>query len=770
MSGEKTIATLVGKLRFDVDSAGLLKFGNMLDAANRKMAKLEAQAKKKLNISEPKATTAKSTSTSSHAARMREFRFEKALQAAKRNTFKEELLQSKKLQFAGMPEKQTLLPSLAGKQALAVESAKIAHQQVTSAALKSQKALQAGKQSELKLEQATLRTQQQRLKVQAAEQGNQSKLEASKIRQQRLEKVLAAQQSKTAALHNKELQSMTSLQRAEMALQQLRANGARKAAQYNERLSAQRTAASKRQQREVAQEQRTSQKFQQQQQRFQWSQQRQQVWQANQTNKESNVGVGGGFDVLAVARAHPMVAGLAAVTTAIYALEQRIAATTNRVASNESYELLFEQVGGDNPDTQKFVRQEFERISNEFGTSVEIDGAKAFRTSIMQAIAGGKLDLEGAIKQFETQQAAFRASGMNATEQQRANIQLQQVRAKGRGDTEDYRTFSEAAPLLAVEIGKAWAKRTGFKGEDRDIQGAVYKALPEGNVLAEDYEAALKNFVEKNKAALERHAASIEAQQQRLKNEQFLQQQNIDQSTTLKAAIHSRIEAERELTQALQPLREVLAEFEAGLIGLTTGVLKFFFKSPETEVKEKQERVDSLTQSGKGDSIAGRMAKAELQQAQRKLLDKKLKSEQDIGAKPAAPYLIRDREGATSPRPSFLQDGLDGVLRNMERLHSVGVPRLPVAPDNSLMLDRLGTGLNQLNQAPQLAPSSSSTTTTDNRQVHVDIKIDGSNLSADEIASALEDKIHNIAKTAFSDGFDVQLRNAKTNLVQVTDR
>lgn len=763
-AGEKVIATLVGKLRFDVDSAGLLKFSNMLDAANRKMAKLEAQAKKKLNIAEPTTAKGGAPAKSSHASRMREFRFEKALQAAKRQTFKEELLQGAKLKFLNKPEKQTLLPSLAGKQAHAVESAKIAHQQAKSAALKSQKALQAGKQSELKLEQTSLRTQQQRLKVQAAEQSNQSKLEASKIRQQRLEKVLAAQQSKTAALRNKELQSMTSLQRAEMALQQLRAQGARKAAQYNERLSAQQQAAAKRQQKAAIQEQRTTQRFQQQQQRFQWSQQRQQVWQANQTTKESNVGIGGGFDVLAVARAHPMVAGLAAVTTTIYALEQRIAATTDRVASNESYELLFEQAGGDNPDTQKYVREEFERISNEFGTSVDMGSAKEFRTSIMQSLAGGKLDLEGAIKQFETTQAAYRASGMSKDEQVRASIQLKQVRALGKGDTEDYKTFAQAAPLIAVEIGKAFAKRTGFKGKDEDIQGAVYKALPEGNILAEDFENALANFVKQNKAALDRHSASIEAQQQRLENEQFLQQQNIDQSTTLKAAIHERIEAERELTQALQPLREVLAEFEAGLIGMTTGVLKFFFKSPETEVKEKQERFDSLALAGKGDSIAGRMAKAELQQAQRKLLDKKLKSGQDIGAKPAPPSVIRDREGAELPRPSFLQDGLDGVLRNMERLQG------PIAPDNSLMLDRLGTGLNQLNKPPQLAPSSSSTTTTDNRQVHVDIKIDGSNLSTDEIASALEDKIHNIAKTAFSDSFGVQLRNAKTNLVQVTDR
>lgn len=111
---------------------------------------------------------------------------------------------------------------------------------------------------------------------------------------------------------------------------------------------------------------------------------------------------------------------------------------------------------------------------------------------------------------------------------------------------------------------------------------------------------------------------------------------------------------------------------------------------------------------------------------------------------------------------SFLYDTEDPANKaDIERFKGV-------KPD--LTRQALSTNLNHLNKSAQLPTGSSSTTTTDNRQVHVDIKIDGSNLSTDEIASALEDKIHNIAKTAFSDSFGVQLRNAKTNLVQVTDR
>lgn len=56
--GEKTIATLVGKLRFDVDHSGLLKFEKLLDGISRKMQAMQRQAatlQRKLGIS-PKGT------------------------------------------------------------------------------------------------------------------------------------------------------------------------------------------------------------------------------------------------------------------------------------------------------------------------------------------------------------------------------------------------------------------------------------------------------------------------------------------------------------------------------------------------------------------------------------------------------------------------------------------------------------------------------------------------------------------------------------------
>lgn len=872
MSGEKTIATLVGKLRFDVDTSGLLKFQQLLDKVDRQMSALglkATQLQKKLGIApkgstsfqkqltnnakqtnaefqnmlrtsklqlvteqqslklqtaqqrlaQQEARTGQAQASQAHKAELeraktlnaqrtfglrqeqqslklqqeklrlaatggptgaskqrsgamttktqlgREYRLERALSSAKKDTFKQELA-GQKLQFtghkAGESYNSAALKSLKElaivqeKNSKALQSSLkaqgIEQKDTFKQSLANQKLQFAGHKADSKHNSASIKSAKQlaslqerqsralhaRLKSQGIENKNSTTLAQAKTRQARLEALLTAQQHRTNAAKQLELKSMTSLQRAEVQLQQLRAAGARKVQQYAERRAAQQQTQAKRSASLDMTEQRRTEKHNQSQQRFQWAQQRQQRWAAQQASKDTNVGVGAGFDIMSAARAHPIVAGLAGVATAFYTVEARIQSTTDRVSQSEQYENVLDQAGGKNADNKKFAREEFNRISEKYGTSVDMESAKDFRTNIMTATAGGKLSLEAAIKQYETQQAAFRGAGMNREEQARALIQLRQVRAKGVGDTEDFKTFLEAAPLLGEEIGKAWAERTGFKGKPEDIQGAVLKDIPKGGLLAKDFNNAMSSFVKNNQAAIDKQSASIDAAKTRAENAKFLQQQGIDQSTELKAAIHERIKAEHELTKAMQPVNEAMAKFDTALIQASASLLNFYFKPQnvqelEEDVTAKQKRLDTLPKGLAEGHPARLIAEKELKDAQAKLTEAKLKAGSPFPKAPA--YLLKDAE-----------------QRN-------------VLPDN---IQRAMQGLTEISKPQQLSMiPTTSNTINDNRQVTISkIEVNGSNLTANEIATSLESKIQSIAAGAFRDGISREFNTAKTNLVE----
>ncbi|MDH1057003.1 hypothetical protein, partial [Aquipseudomonas alcaligenes] len=175
MSAEKTIATLVGKLRFDVDSAPLLRFEKLLDNISNKMRSLEQQAKRLDKVLDKAGIPRRASQNKTRNSLSREHRLEQALVAAKKETFKLEL-QQQKLQYAGQKEAERLaLASLKVKQAQAVAAEKEAK--------------------------ASL----QRAKVAGIEQRQASSLAESKLRQQRLAAALANTQQKTVLLQQKEL-------------------------------------------------------------------------------------------------------------------------------------------------------------------------------------------------------------------------------------------------------------------------------------------------------------------------------------------------------------------------------------------------------------------------------------------------------------------------------------------------------------------------------------------------------------------------------------
>lgn len=304
----------------------------------------------------------------------------------------------------------------------------------------------------------------ERLKAQGLAVKQAQTLEQHKARQARWEALLTQQQQKTAILQQKQLQAMTATQRTELALQQARARGHRAA----EKFTASQEAAKLRTQRlDVSHAQKAE--------RFQWAQTRQAAWAAKQAEpKISTSFMGLGTGALALGG---VTAGLAAIVGAVSALGDRLDKRQAGASESQTYSNIFAQIGGKNPANAKRAEEAFAKMTERYGMVNNTDTAGDFRVFMLSQQAKG-IAMQKSLNTYETQLAAFRAAGMTKAQQERAVIQLQQVRSVGKADTEDVRTFAEAAPLIKQAIVEAWGQRTRYKGSNLD--GAFMKSIPKG--------------------------------------------------------------------------------------------------------------------------------------------------------------------------------------------------------------------------------------------------------------------------------------------------
>ncbi|MFK7698509.1 tape measure protein [Pseudomonas caspiana] len=556
MSGINTevIAKLVGQLNFHVDLSGLDRFQRGLEQARQRMLAMSKQAdqlSQKLGQTMGIKVDSKAREKLEKQIRTsldRELRGEVLLQKARRATFNAELA-GQKLQFAGQRESAFLTTQgLKDRQQMAVLAAK-----------------------EQRAEQAKLKTLNLAFK-------NEDALAQAKARQARIEALHAQQVQRTLNLQAQQQRTLTATQKLEQSMQQARERGQRQAQKFVE---SQQAAKVRAQRQDVVHQQR--------QERFQWASSRQAQWEANRNKPEPSTGfLGLGTGALAVGGA---AAGVAAVVAAIQALGQRLDQRQAGASESQTYSNIFAQIGGKNPANGKRARDSFAEMTERFGMANNVETASDFRTFMLSQQARG-IAMQKSLDTYGTQLAAMRASGMSKTEQQRAVIQLQQVRSIGRADTEDVKTFAEAAPLIKQAIVQAWGQRTGYKGDNLD--GAFMKAIPKGSVLSKDFEAGFALFVSQQQEALARQMVSIDAQQQRSDNASYLQQQNINASPELVDAISKRIAAEQELTQSLEPLRQASAELDAAFMGLTARFLRWTMGKDATP-QDAAAKVDSLS-------------------------------------------------------------------------------------------------------------------------------------------------------------------------------
>ncbi|WP_454865576.1 hypothetical protein [Pseudomonas umsongensis] len=539
------IAKLTGLLNFQVDLSGLQRFNASLTQVEQRMKRMSAQADqlaKKMGMS-PKAAAQKQDSSLRHNLN-RELQLETAVAKAKRYTFAAELAQQK-LQFAGAKQSAFLASAaIRDKQANAVADAK-AH-----------------------------KANVERLKAQGQEIKNSATLAAAKARQAGLEEKLAQQQVKTSIMQQKHVQSLTATQRVEFALNEARERAMRAATKF----AATQQAAKLREQRQAeGHQQRTE--------RFNWAASRQTHWEATRNNpKSADFGLGSFSIALGAAGA-----ALYALTSAASYFNERVKLRQEGASTAESLSTALETAGGKNPLNQKRARESFIELSNKYGQEISVESAKVFANFVQTQIAIGKT-MDQALKVYEDQSAVFRAAALDKEQQKRAAYQLGQIRAKGKPEGSDVNDlFDAVGGPVASSIRAAAAERLKFTGKPEQQAGWFKSQVTAGNILAKDFDQGMANYLSANQDVLAKQMKSIDADQTRADNQKFMNEAQLNSSEELKAVIHERIEAERQLNQAMQPVNIALARFDVGLTKLATFMLNFMAGN-DTDGKKKSEQ------------------------------------------------------------------------------------------------------------------------------------------------------------------------------------
>ncbi|MGY1446246.1 tape measure protein [Pseudomonas chlororaphis] len=554
------IARLTGTLKFNVDAGPLHRFMSMLKTSEKAMRRIGREAELlSAKLNKAFGITGKGAS----AERLK-------LDAAVRKSLDKELQTEVRLSKL---KRQQFVIQLAEKKLIATGKREEAFLQ--SAALKSQiqSAVLANKQQ--KALQESIKTDLSKAKLQAS-------AEQSQLRQARLADILRKRQERTIQLQRQAASHATAMQRAEQALLAARERGARQAEKYQ----TSKVAAAIREARAATRADQTTA-------RFTMATERHEAWKAHQARPE-----GLGLAGLSV--------GLTAASAALYGLvrgigylDQRVKQRQADASSTEQFNTVLEQSGGKNPANQKFARDQYVDISNKFGMELSVESAKAYSQFIQGQLALGK-GLSVATKMFEDQSAVFRAAALDAEAQKRAAYQLNQIRSKGKPEGSDVNDlFDAVGGVVAASIRQAAATRLNFKGKVEEQAGWFKKAVTDGKILSKDFDQGMSNYLKANQDVLAKQMSSIAAAQQRAENQSFMNASEINSNQELKGVILERIQAERELNQAMQPFKESLASFDVGLTKLATVMLRFAAgKNDDGSAKTPEQRAQEVGSVG----------------------------------------------------------------------------------------------------------------------------------------------------------------------------
>lgn len=551
------VARLVGTLEFKVDTTGFQRFNQMFRRASQQMLqlgkdfdKLSAKMSKslKLNVDTTAVDKAK---TKLDSALKRQFRAEAALSSQQRTTLATELSQQR-LKYVGTEKQAGLVSALLKSQREAAVIAAKAHA-----------------------------TQMRGTGITKQQLASQNAVTASMTKQARLAAITQKLQAATQKANNNHLASMTKIQRMQQVMNQAQTAAQQRAAKHTVQLANLQQNASNKATNQAQKNQ-----------RFAWAATRQQQWQANQNSKNSQGSFGGMGGLIALGG---IGGAIAALTTAANMLGNRIQERQEGVQEAQGFNNMFMSISKD-PAIVKLFRDSFIKSQNDNGGAIDTDTAKDFRTLAINMAAAGK-SLDQINDTWNVRQQAFSVAGTSKEDNKELNKQLGQMASDGTGAASDANIINDRMPMLTPYVVREYMKEKGIKDYNKGL-GAYNKDLKGGKgVKFSWYDEGMRKLVKDNGESLERNRNSVATAQQRADNQAYLNTNNINSDAELSSVIKERIQAERELNEAMQPLKTTLAGFDIALTNLMTGSLRMLAgkNADGTEKSDQQKTQESMT-------------------------------------------------------------------------------------------------------------------------------------------------------------------------------
>lgn len=458
-------------------------------------------------------------------------------------------------------------------------------------ALAEQKLTSAGRREESFLQSASLRqqvtaavlsakqhkAQQEALKVEVGKAKLQASAEQSRIREARLADILQRRQQRTVQLQQQAATHQTRLQRAEAGLLAARERGVRLAERHQQSKLA---AAARESRAQVSQDMQAK--------RFDFAAERHASWQAKQAEPQ---GLGlGGFTV-----------GLGAAGAALYALTEAAAYLGKRIEQRQEVASDSQQFHNalDSSSEDPAVREKFKRAFietyQEFGQTINLETSRTYSNGVQGLMQKGYTPDE-AIKVMRDRAALYRAGNLNTVQQESLNLQYGQVLAKGKAQGDDFKPIHVAlGARLAGLVDIGAARFLGYKGKDEGASGFMLAKQKSGEITPRALDAGNAYAVSHSEEILKRHKSSLDAEQARVSNDQYLRDAGVNEDPKLISALGERLEAERQLIQSTTGLQAAFRDFDTVLVQLQTGMLRMMAgKNADDSVKTPQQRAEEV--------------------------------------------------------------------------------------------------------------------------------------------------------------------------------
>ncbi|NWB22865.1 hypothetical protein HX824_19825 [Pseudomonas sp. D4002] len=552
-SHNEEIARLTGSLIFDVKTGPLLAFEQMLKRVQASMLgvmrtadDLNKKLDRKLGIS-AKRDASSAANTAVEKSLAKQLATEGKLARLRQSQFRAQLAEQK-LTSAGKRE-ESFLQSAALKQ------------QVTAAVL-------ASKQH--KAEQEALKVDLGRAKLQAT-------AEQSKIREARLQDVLLRRQERTVQLQQQAALHQSKLQRAETSLLAARERGVRLA----ERHQASKLASAAREARASVRGEQTAG-------RYSMAQERFAAWKARQDRPESS-GLGG------------LTVGLGAAGAALYALTEAAGYLGERIKQRQEVASDAQQFHNalDSSSEDAAVRAKFKKAFietyQEFGQTINLETSRTYSNGVQGLMQKGYTPDE-AIKVMRDRAALYRAGNLSTVQQESLNLQYGQVLAKGKAQGDDFKPIHVAlGARLAGLVDIGAARYLGYKGKDEGASGFMLAKQKSGEITPRALDAGNAYAVDHSAEILKRHKSSLDAEQARVSNDEYLRGAGVNESPALISALGERLEAERQLIASTTGLQAAFRDFDTALVQLQTGILRMMAgKNADDTVKTPQQKAEEV--------------------------------------------------------------------------------------------------------------------------------------------------------------------------------